>query len=119
MASDEQTLSIICNSGHGYSNSANPNRKQRRDLTIEDTLKREKRHSRERRQHFANSWQRWVEVWVLPALVGTEDVAGGSASTHSIGAEDGEDGEVNEMGTRSLGTEHVAGGAGKVKMIPE
>ena len=34
MYSDGQTLSIICYSGHGYSSSANPNRKQRRDLVI-------------------------------------------------------------------------------------
>ena len=34
MASDEQTLSIICYSGHGYSSSTNLNRKQRRDLII-------------------------------------------------------------------------------------
>ena len=34
MASDKQTLSIICYSGHGYSSSSNPNRKQRRDLII-------------------------------------------------------------------------------------
>lgn len=32
--SDEQTLSIICYSGHGYSNSANPKRKERKDLII-------------------------------------------------------------------------------------
>ena len=33
-ASDEQTLSTICYSGQGCSNSANPNRKQRKDLVI-------------------------------------------------------------------------------------
>ena len=32
--SDGQTLSIICYSGHGYSNSANPDRKQRKNLII-------------------------------------------------------------------------------------
>ena len=30
----EKMLSIVCYSGHGYSNSANPNRKQRKDLVI-------------------------------------------------------------------------------------
>ena len=32
--SDEETLSIVCYSGHGYSNSTNPNRNQRKDLII-------------------------------------------------------------------------------------
>lgn len=34
MASDGDTLSIICYSGHGYSSPANLKRKQRRDLVI-------------------------------------------------------------------------------------
>ena len=33
-SSDEQTLSIVCYTGHGYSNSANPDRKQRKNLLI-------------------------------------------------------------------------------------